>query len=81
VGKKLPVITFREARLALKRLGFSERRARGSHVTFFLKGGSHDFFTLPSHRGDLDVRIVRRLISKLEELGISEEDFLKAIRK
>ena len=80
MGKRLPVLTFREASAALKRLGFAERRGKGSHVVFLLPTSREDFFTLPSHKGDLDLRIVRRLISKLEELGISEKDFLQALK-
>lgn len=71
---KLPRVSGREAIRALERLGFSQRRQRGSHLV--LRKGSKGC-VVPMH----DELATGTLRGILKQAGVTPEDFGKALKK
>ena len=73
---RLPIVTFAEVDRALRRLGFSFSRQRGSHVSYRHDDGRGT--TVPNHGGkDLARPLIREI---LREAEVTEEEFLAALR-
>jgi len=74
---KIPVITFRELDKTLKRLGFEEKRRRGSHV--FYRHADGRTTTAPDHKGrDIAPPL---LVEILREINVSVGDFIALLGK
>ncbi len=71
---KLPVVSGKEAIRALERLGFIVTRQRGSHVV--LRKGSQGC-VVPSHK---EIK-TGTLVGILKQAGVSNEEFLDALKK
>ncbi len=69
---KLPVVSEKECRKALERLGFAEARQRGSHVV--MRSGESGC-TVPMH-----AKIKTETLSGiLKQAGVSVEEFITAL--
>jgi predicted RNA binding protein YcfA (HicA-like mRNA interferase family) len=75
--KRTPIITARELIRALRKLGFVEVRARGSHHRFVHVDGRKT--TVPVHKGrDLPRGLLQQIVTI--DLEMSMADFLQLLR-
>jgi predicted RNA binding protein YcfA (HicA-like mRNA interferase family) len=69
---RLPVLNARQVIAALRQLGFSEIRQRGSHKQF--KHADGRMTTVPVHAGrDISPNLLRKII---EDTRMTEDEFL-----
>ncbi len=73
---KLPVVSGRKVIKALKKVGFEERRRKGSHVIVVKEtGGGRKAVVVPDHR-ELDVGTLLEII---RQAGLKRDEFLKLL--
>lgn len=74
---RLPVVDFKTMDKLLRKLGFQDKRRKGSHVFYQHPDGRTT--TLPNHPGrDLATPLTRTV---LREIGLSPQRFTEEIRK
>ena len=66
---KLPVIKPKELAKALKKLGFSSRQGKGSHVVFYHKDGRYT--SIPMHTKPLGRGLLHKI---LKQVDISQKE-------
>jgi predicted RNA binding protein YcfA (HicA-like mRNA interferase family) len=74
VGRKLPVVSGREAARAFERAGWLFDRRRGSHM-IYVKPGVRVNLSIPDHR-ELDPGLLRALI---RAAGTTVDEFLSRL--
>lgn len=67
--ERLPTISVREMLRVLKRLGFTQRRQKGSHA--FLSHPDGRRTVVPVHPGDLSRHVFREILNQIE---VSEDE-------
>lgn len=76
MSPRLPAVTAKEVSRLAQRLGFELRRQAGSHA-IYVRPADGRRVVIPMHSGkDLKPKTLRGII---EDLGVSPEEFLKAI--
>jgi len=66
---KLPVVKPKELAGALKKLGFSPRRGKGSHVVFYHEDGRYT--SIPMHPKPLGKGLLHKI---LKQVGVSRKE-------
>jgi len=68
---RLPMLTAREMRQALRRGGFIDHHQTGSHL-YMLHPGTGKLTTVPMHPGDLERWLLKEII---QQAGLTEDEF------